>query len=372
MSPGLVLAIGAIAGALWLPPRDTLQNYSLFAALGQARPGSWFQESLKALTPEVREAIERRLRRRDAYEVRTPIPEAAAFELKVAAGRRQEIERGIVTLIDRPGVEAEAVAFASSAKVYYEWETEPAAPLAEAASAAAYLNAHPATMIEPYLRLFELHRYRSGFEAAVFMVAHPYPEVLGAENIARWKKRHDAMRSDAAAAYGAAWEVLRASTDIVVRALADDLDGKPYLYLNVGAHPRRSTPETQQQDRDAAAIAAAKATIVRDIESTLPAVTFEVWLRDVVGPQAVIKWNVNDCGEQTGNPAQDKGRDFPMCAEAEVGLAGDRKLYVMLVVGTFRRGVGPGSPKLWAAVIAKAGEDPKFIDRLAQVPAVIK
>ena len=292
-----------------------LQNYSLFAALGQARPGSWFQESLKALTPEVREAIERRLRRRDAYEVRTPIPEPAAFELKVAAGRRQEIERGIVTLIDRPGVEDEALAFASTAKVYYEWETEPAAPLAEAASAAAYLNAHPATVIEPYLRLFELHRYRSGFEAAVFMVAHPYPEVLGAENIARWKKRHDGMRIEAAAGYVAAWNALRDSTDVVVRALADDLDGKPYLYLNVGAHPRRSTSSTPEQDRDAAAIAAAKAVIVRDIESTLP-------------------------GE--------------------------------LVVGTFRRGVGPGSPKLWAAVISKAGEDPKFIDKLAQVPAAIK
>jgi hypothetical protein len=233
---GVVVAIGATPVPA-SPP--VLQNYSLFAALGQPRPGSWFQEALKALSPEVREAIERRLQRREAYEVKTPVPEAVAFELKVAAGRRQEIERGIVTLIDRPGVEAEALAFASSAKVYYEWETDPSAPLDEAASAATYLQAHPTTVIEPYLRLFLLHRYRSGFEAAVFMVAHPYPEVLGAENIARWKKRHDGMRADAAAAYVAAWDALRNSTDIVVRAIADDLDGKPYLYLNVGAHPRR-------------------------------------------------------------------------------------------------------------------------------------
>lgn len=242
----LVLVLVVAIGVTTVPASPpVLQNYSLFAALGQPRPGSWFQEALKALSPEVREAVEGRLRRREAYEVKTPIPEMAAFELKVAAGRRQEIERGIVTLIDRPGVEAEALAFASSAKVYYEWETEPAAPLAEAASAAEYLKAQPATVIEPYLRLFQLHRYRSGFEAAVFMVAHPYPEVLGAENIARWKKRHDGMRADAAAAYVAAWEALRNSTDIVVRALADDLDGKPYLYLNVGAHPRTSKATPQ-------------------------------------------------------------------------------------------------------------------------------
>ena len=138
MSPGFVLTIGAIA----------LQNYALFAAFGQARPGSWFQESLKTLTPDVREAIEQRLRRRDAYEVKTPIPDPAAIELKVAAGRRQEIERGIVTLIDRPGVEAEALAFASTAKVYYAWETDPSAPLGASSTSAkptsAWWDAAPA------------------------------------------------------------------------------------------------------------------------------------------------------------------------------------------------------------------------------------
>ena len=238
---GIVFSFVAAIGVTTVPvSRPVLQNYSLFAALGQPRPGSWFQGALKSLSPQVREAIERRLRRREVYEVKTPIPEAGAFELKVAAGRRQEIERGIVTLIDRPGVEAEAIAFAASAKVYYEWETDPSAPLDEAASATAYLKAHPATVIEPYLRLFQLHRYRSGFEAAVFMIAQPYAEVLGAENIARWRQRHEAMRADAAAGYISAWDALRNSTDVVVRALADDLDGKAYLYLNVGAHPRTS------------------------------------------------------------------------------------------------------------------------------------
>lgn len=228
----------------WVLAALALQGYSLFAALGQPRSGSWLQEALKTLAPDVREAVEQRLARRAAHEVKTPIPEPAAFEAKVAAGRRREIELGIVTLISRPGVDAEAVAFAASAKVYYEWETDPSAPLDEARSATAYLKAHPATLIEPYLRLYQLHRYRSAFEAAVFMIAHPYPEVLGEANIARWRKSHEAMRTEAAAGYAAAWDALRSTTDVVVRALADDLDGKQYVYLNVGAHPR--TPRAWQ------------------------------------------------------------------------------------------------------------------------------
>jgi hypothetical protein len=52
------------------------------------------------------------------------------------------------------------------------------------------------------------------------------------------------MRTEAAAGYAAAWDALRSTTDVVVRALADDLDGKQYVYLNVGAHPR--TPRAWQ------------------------------------------------------------------------------------------------------------------------------
>ena len=232
---GLVLLIGATSAR----SRDASQNYSLFAAFGQPRPGSWLQETLASLTPDVRAAVERRLQRREGYEIKTPVPEVAAFEAKMAAGRRREIELGIVRLIDKPGVEAEAVAFASTAKVYYEWETEPAAPLAEARSATTYLERNPDTVIEPYLRLYQLHRYRSAFETAVFMIGHPYPEVLGAENIARWRKGHEEIRASAVAGYLEAWNALKSTTDVVVRALADNLDGKPYLYLNVGAHPRK-------------------------------------------------------------------------------------------------------------------------------------
>ena len=50
-----------------------------------------------------------------------------------------------------------------------------------------------------------------------------------------------------------------------------------------------------------------------------------------------IKYEVNDCGEQTGTSA-DKGRDFPMCVEAMADSL-DVHISVVLGVGTFKRGI---------------------------------
>src|SRR5215510_929104 len=86
-----VLGLALLIGATSVRSREA-QNYSLFAAFGQPRPGSWLQDALASLSPDVRAAVERRLQRREAYEFKTTIPEVAAFEAKVAAGRRREIE----------------------------------------------------------------------------------------------------------------------------------------------------------------------------------------------------------------------------------------------------------------------------------------
>jgi hypothetical protein len=75
-------------------------------------------------------------------------------------------------------------------------------------------------------------------------------------------------------------------------------------------------PQAATQARDAEAIAAAKNASVQRIDPSLPDKPLEKWLREIVGHQARITWEVNDCGEQTGNPEDDKGRDFPMCIEA--------------------------------------------------------
>lgn len=112
--------------------------------------------------------------------------------------------------------------------------------------------------------------------------------------------------------------------------------------------------------------------MVRDIEKTLPRATFEKWLQGLVGAKAALKWSTNDCGEQTGNPALDKGRDFPICAEVEVAVAGGRRLSLSLMVGTMRRGLTAGPPVFRLGNIARPnGSEMISIDKLADVPKLL-
>ncbi len=124
--------------------------------------------------------------------------------------------------------------------------------------------------------------------------------------------------------------------------------------------------------RDAQAIAAAKNTSVHRMEGSLPDTAFAAWLRKLVGPRANITWEVNDCGEQTGNPESDKGRDFPVCAEAQAALGGKRKLSVSLSVGTSKTGVSAGPASFFYAVIVEPDGSAKSINKLSQVPGAIQ
>jgi hypothetical protein len=128
----------------------------------------------------------------------------------------------------------------------------------------------------------------------------------------------------------------------------------------------------QNPASDAKAIEAAKHTSVGQIENSLPDKPFEEWLRDLIGPQAHMSWEVNDCGEQTGNPEIDKGRNFPMCVSAVVDLAGKRKLDVQLVVGTFKSGVKTGPASFHHAAILVPNGQTNFVKSLSLLPEAIK
>jgi hypothetical protein len=93
------------------------------------------------------------------------------------------------------------------------------------------------------------------------------------------------------------------------------------------------------QTVDAAAIAAAKAAIAATLAPSLPRVSLETWLRDIARP-AIVTWIASDCGEQTGNPALDRRRDVPLCADARLAMASERVLSLSFLVGTRHRGIG--------------------------------
>jgi len=94
-----------------------------------------------------------------------------------------------------------------------------------------------------------------------------------------------------------------------------------YLLLLLLSNPVAS----QISANETKAVEAAKKTSVHQIENSLPDKAFEQWLRELVGPNAQVVWNVNDCGEQTGDPSIDHARDIPLCVDSQVTFKGNRK-----------------------------------------------
>ena len=93
----------------------------------------------------------------------------------------------------------------------------------------------------------------------------------------------------------------------------------------------QATPQTSKRDK--LAIDKAKTVLVSMFDKNLPKVTLEYFLTSESDGRK-IEWEVNDCGEQTGNPAVDRGRDFPLCVEARVSARELRTVSVRVAVGT--------------------------------------
>src|SRR5262249_28319349 len=83
-----------------------------------------------------------------------------------------------------------------------------------------------------------------------------------------------------------------------------------------------------------------------DLDHSLTDSTFVSWIRRTLG-DVPLDWEVNDCGEATGRPA-DSARDLPVCVEASTALSGGRELYISIAVGTMNQGILP-PPDLWGA-----------------------
>ncbi len=115
------------------------------------------------------------------------------------------------------------------------------------------------------------------------------------------------------------------------------------LVVSVAAAQGQSIGKTEQ-----AALQRAKSALVSSLDSSLPKVSLEFFLNYESGG-ADIRWEVNDCGEQTGNPATDRGTDSPMCVEAD--FTKDRTdVTVMVSVGTFQKGPS-GKPALFGVTV---------------------
>lgn len=113
-----------------------------------------------------------------------------------------------------------------------------------------------------------------------------------------------------------------------------------------------------------AAIERAKSVLVSSLDRSLPKVTLEYFLK-YESQGAAIHWEVNDCGERSGNP--DRGRDFSICVEADFDVD-HRAVSVMVGVGTINKGV-TGTPELFSATVSNIDGPVHAIKQLGSLPA---
>ena len=86
-------------------------------------------------------------------------------------------------------------------------------------------------------------------------------------------------------------------------------------------------------------VTGAKLRSAHDFDNALPVQPIDEWLR-VHLPLYRTSWDehITDCGEGTGSAA-DKERDMPLCAEIELKDGPEAKGYLLLLVGTRKRGL---------------------------------
>jgi hypothetical protein len=111
----------------------------------------------------------------------------------------------------------------------------------------------------------------------------------------------------------------------------------------------------QGQESVKQALPFAKRIDVQTLDSRLPHQHFSKWFNEVVGPGAKIGWEVNDCGEQTGN-ASEKDRDLPFCAQGQADLPDGRTVVISIGVGTMSKGLTPRSVAIRDILIVQDGK----------------
>jgi TonB family protein len=102
-----------------------------------------------------------------------------------------------------------------------------------------------------------------------------------------------------------------------------------------------------------------------DLDAALPNRPFASWFNEVIGPKAGVVWQLTECGEGIA-ASGGTGHDLPACAEVNASLPGGRKVFVVISVGTFKKGL-TGKPSFFRAVIEQ-NERLYPVHRLSELP----
>lgn len=244
--PGL-LKREAQAGAL---PMDRVLFQTMLADL--VEPG---RVDVDSLPIDVRQRARSFQKRAKAFRTLLPAKEAEPGPELWTWEKKREMERAMVALIERTGIEESACQYVREAVLAYEWEGMSDGPLVEAGFAEAFLSEHLDTPLKPYLTLFLIHR----FGCAAGALANE-KKVVEQAHAARKSRRYLLMAF--------------ADPDPLVRFTAADMEERPWFPRGTGGNPVQST-ET--------APAVAAAAECPDSAMSIPIPDPRAWVLDCFG-----------------------------------------------------------------------------------------
>jgi hypothetical protein len=114
-------------------------------------------------------------------------------------------------------------------------------------------------------------------------------------------------------------------------------------------------------------VTTARGLSVRRLESGLPDLPLERWLRKLTAHKTEIQWESNDCGE-AGTPA-DTSNDVPVCAQASAAAVNGGVMSVSIALGTLSHGIS-GEPALFDATLTRGNRTTSFRSLEALAKAV--
>ena len=117
-------------------------------------------------------------------------------------------------------------------------------------------------------------------------------------------------------------------------------------------------------------VAETKRILASELDAELPKLPFANWFGQIVGREAGVIWQLSECGQLTDTPRSDN--DMQACTEANAILPDGRKVVVMILIGTFKKGM-TRTPEFYYGVIEQQEELYMFrqlrdLPRLLQSP----
>jgi hypothetical protein len=172
----------------------------------------------KTIDPILRSRIIEYLIARCHFRSRLKKPKDMTFPNDVVYDRQRNIEKAIVSLVRKDGVEQQAVKFIKNVPLAYEYEGFSDGFIGETEAAETFIKNDMLSIIKPYVNLFLMSRTRCAFECLVYEKNAPV-----AKKYSKRYKRYFSLAVN--------------DPDILVVYLANIIDREKFSYMDVNEKP---------------------------------------------------------------------------------------------------------------------------------------